>query len=107
MKHFCFHFSLIEKHKDKYDKQKVAELTDALKKRNSDKCSIIKELKTLLECDDTESNELYYNHVNEIYELEWAETNIQYLLDISVSRNAIKKHGTLLTLPFGRLLLFI
>lgn len=103
--YFVFFFSLIEKHKDRYDKQKVVELTDKLKKRNSNKTFIIKELKTLLECDDTESSELYYHHVSEMYELEWAQTNVQYLLEISVSRDAIKKHGSLLTLPFGKLLL--
>lgn len=100
-------FSLIEKHKTSYDKQKVVELTDKLKKRNSDKSLIIKRLKSLLACNDTESIELYYNHVSEIYELEWAETNIEYLLKFSVSCNAIKKYGSLLTLPFGKLVLFL
>lgn len=97
-----FQFRLIEKHKTTYDKQKVVKLTEELEKRNSDKSLIIKELKTLLGCNDTESSELYYNHVNEIYELEWAKTNIQYLLKISVSRNLIKKYGSLLTLSFGK-----
>lgn len=106
-KSFCFPllFSftrLIEKHKNTYDKQRVVELTEKLKRRNSDKNSIIKELKILLDCDDTEASELYYNHVSEIYELEWAQTNVEYLLKSSVSRNVIKKHGALLTLPFGR-----
>lgn len=101
---FLFYNRLIEKHKDAYDKQKVVELTDKLKKRNSDKQIIIRELKALLECDDTESSELYYNYVSEMYEWECAQTNIEYLLKISVSRNAIKKHGSLLTLPFGKFL---
>lgn len=77
-------------------------MTEQLKKRNSDKTVIIEELKTLLECDDMESSELYYDHVNEISELEVAKTNIQYLLGTSVSRVAIKKHGFLLTMPFGK-----
>lgn len=80
------------------------ELTDKLKKRNADKNFIIEELEALLECDDTESSELYYNYVSEMYEWECAQTNIQYLLEISVSRNTIKKHGSLLTLPFGKFL---
>lgn len=94
--------SLIEKHKDKYDKQKAVELTEKLKRRNSNKDFIIEKLKTLLDCDDTEASELYYNHVSEMYELEWAETNVEELLESSVSRNAIKKHGFLLALPLSR-----
>lgn len=82
-------------------------MTENLKKRNSDKTVIIEELKTLLECDDMESSELYYNHINEIYELECAKANIQYLLEISVNRMTIKKYGFLLTMPFGKCLLLL
>lgn len=99
-----FSFRLIEKHKDTFDKQNVVKLTKQLKEQNSDKNVIIKELKTLLECDDSESSELYYNHINNITELDRAKENAKYLLKISVSRSVIKKHGSLLTLPFGRLL---
>lgn len=96
---------MIEKNKDTFDKQKVVELTEKMKRRNSNKSVIITGLKTLLDCDDTKASELYYNHVSEIYELEWAQTNVEYLLESSVSRDAIKKHGSLLTLPIGRQLL--
>lgn len=92
---------MIDQHKASYDKQKVMELSEQLKKRNSDKCFIIETLKALLNCDDIESSELYYNHVSEIDELEWAKTNIQYLLGISVNRETIKKYGFLLAIPLG------
>lgn len=105
-KYFSNPFRIIEKYKDKCDKQNAVEITDRLRKQNLDKNYIIKELKSLLECDDIEASELYYNHLNSTNELDWAKENIKYLLKISVSRNAIRKHGSLLTLPFGKLSLF-
>lgn len=77
------------------------ELSERLKKRNSDKSFITKTLKTLLDCDDIESCELYYNHVNEIHELKSADANIQHLLGLSVSCQIMTKYGFLLTLPLG------
>lgn len=77
-------------------------MTDQLKKRNADKIVIIEELKSLLKCDDMEASELYYDHVNDISELELAKRNIQYLLEMSVSRDAIKTHALILTIPFGK-----
>lgn len=102
--HFSNSFRLIEKHKDTSDKQNVAEVTDLWNKRNAVKNIIIKELKMLLECDDIDASELYYNHVYNINELDWAKENIQLLLDMSVSRIAIRKHGSLLTLPYGKVI---
>lgn len=97
---FFYWFRIMEKHKDK---QIVMASTDRMNERNSNKNLIVNELKMLLECNDTEASELYYNHVNSVDELGWAKENIKFLLEISVSRRAIWRHGSILTLPFGEL----
>lgn len=72
-----------------------------LKKRNLEKAVIVETLKSLLECDDTESSELYYNHVSEISELTSAKENINNLSSIGIDSNVIRKNGFLLTMPLG------
>lgn len=91
----------MKKHKATHDKQIVMASTDRPNKPNTNKNLIVNELKELLECNDTEASELYYNHVNSVDELGWAKENIEFLLEISVSRIAIRRHGSILTIPFG------
>lgn len=72
-----------------------------LKKRNREKTIIVESLKSLLQCDDSESSEIYYNYVNEISELESAKKNIKYLLNLNVKLRTIKENGFLLPMPIG------
>lgn len=73
-----------------------------MKKRNLEKATIVEKLKSLLDCDDSESAEIYYSHVNEISELISAKTNFQYLLKVPISRETIKDNGFLLTMPLSK-----
>lgn len=74
-----------------------------LKKRNLEKTLIVETLKSLLDCDDSESAEIYYSHVNEISELVSAKTNFEYLSTIPISRKSIKENGFVLSMPLSKL----
>lgn len=76
---------------------------EQLKKRNLEKTFIVDTFKSVLDCDELESVAIYYNHVNEISQLDRVKWNVQYLMEISVSREVIKKYGFVLTMPLGML----
>lgn len=95
---FYFQLRLIKTHAND---GKLAASKTKLKKRNPERASIVKSLKSLLQCDESEAAEIYYSYVNEISELHSAKNNIQYLLNISISRETILENGFLLTLSLN------
>lgn len=100
MKILFFH-RLIIKHGDTHQSALSAKMVRQLKKRNREKDTIVELLKSLLQCNDSESSEIYYNYVNEISELESAKKNIKYLLNLNVKLKTIKENGFLLPMPIG------
>lgn len=75
---------------------------EVLKKRNLEKALIVEKLKSLLNCNDLESSEIYYNYVNELQELDVAKTAVEYLLKRKISLRVIKENGFLLSMPIGK-----
>lgn len=75
---------------------------EVLKKRNLEKALIVETLKSLLNCNDLESLEIYYNYVNEIQELDVAKTAVEYLLKRKISLRVIKENGFLLSMSIGK-----
>ncbi|XP_055313465.1 uncharacterized protein LOC129574886 isoform X2 [Sitodiplosis mosellana] len=94
---------LIAKHGDTQKGASSAKMTMQLKKRNRDKAVIVESLKSLLECNDSDSSEIYYNYVNEINELVSAKNNIAYLLGIKVKLETIRENGFLLSMPIDEI----
>lgn len=74
-----------------------------MKKRNLEKAVIVESLKSLLECSESESAEIYYSHINEINELMCAVANVQYLLKIPICRKTILENGFLLPMPLSEI----
>lgn len=81
-----------------------SEIAKNLKKLDLQKATIIETLKSTLHCDDSESLQIYYNHVSEISELATAKGNIDYLLEVDVSRETITANGFLLRIPHSKIL---
>lgn len=79
-------------------------MAKVLKKRNLEKAIIVETLKSLLDCNDSESSEIYYNYVNEINELDLAKKATKYLLNNGISRKVIKENGFLLVMPISKTL---
>lgn len=97
-------FRWIEKHAAKLETHKVnltLKRAEILKKRNLEKAMIVETLKSLLQCNDLESSEIYYNHVNEINELYAAKEAVAYLLKNGISLRVIKENAFLLAMQIS------
>lgn len=75
---------------------------EVLKKRNLEKALIVEKLKSLLNCNDLESSEIYYNYVNELQELDAAKKAVEYLLKKKISLRVIMENGFLLSMSIGK-----
>lgn len=75
---------------------------EVLKKRNLEKALIVEKLKSLLNCNDLESSEIYYNYVNELQELDVAKKAVEYLLKKKISLRVIMENGFLLSMSIGK-----
>lgn len=94
---------VIEKHGDDKKKASSLRLAMKMKKRNLEKAVIVETMKSLLECSESESAEIYYSHISEISELTCAVANVQYLLKIPISRETILENGFLLPLSLNEI----
>lgn len=103
-------FRLIEKQAAKLETHTVnwtLKRAELLKKRNLEKAMIVETLKSLLQCNDLESSEIYYNHVNEINELNAAKEAVAYLIKNGISLQVIKENGFLLEMPISMALILL
>lgn len=81
--------------------QPSIELVDKIKKRNSEKSTIVIKLNEMLSCDDKLSAQIYYNFIDTVERLDLAKDNITFLIDENVSLECIKVNPVVLTLPSG------
>lgn len=96
--------SIYNPNKNRIDANNAEILAEKLKRRNLIKATIVEDLKTLLQCGDTESSEIYYNYVNGINELETAKRNVKHLLKNKISLETIKENLFLLSMSIGKLI---
>lgn len=102
---YCFVLRLLKNYAVKKRKRKdilTLKRAEVLEKRNLEKALIVETLKSLLNCNDLESLEIYYNYVNEIQELDVAKTAVEYLLKRKISLRVIKENGFLLSMSIGK-----
>ncbi|XP_031619216.1 uncharacterized protein LOC116338226 [Contarinia nasturtii] len=85
----------IKKHTVKKDTLPVAML-HRLEKHTLEKAQIVETLKSLLNCNNLESSELYYDYISSINELATAKNNAKYLMNHKITPETIRQNGFLL-----------